>query len=265
MCQNWASAELLQDWSIVILINLRNQHVREARILGQFLFYHDPRVTTQICQDLENFEERVLFIIECLDQLNEQLQLPPKGSVDHQLLNIELLPSATLMILSKVSCRPHYDAHDHHIQVSCFTNKSIDNYIASAISDDSKLFTDFNSFLSSHPYIHTLMHIPAQCVMITDLYRLHWNHGDTEFSPNTLTELYTDLVRTLLLRYLSTHPEYSLMKLYIEELFDLPEKAKESFMALAHLAARGIEERIYVFDVPKDFETLGSEFTTINF
>ena len=264
MCQNWASGELLQDWSIVILINLCNQHVREARILSQFLFYPDPRVTTQICQDLENFKERVLFIIDGLDQLNEQ-QLPPKGSVYHQLLNKELLPSATLMIFSKVCCRPRYDAHDQHIQVSCFTNESLDNYIASAFSDDSKLFSDFKSYLSSHPYIHNLMHIPAQCVMITDLYRLHRNHGDTEFSPNTLTELYTDLVRTLLLRYLSTHPEYSLMKLFIHELFDLPEKAKESFMALAHLAARGIEERKYVFDVPKDFETLGSEFTTINF
>ena len=50
----------------------------------------------------------------------------------------------------------------------------------------------------------------------------------------------------------------------IVEFTDLPDKAKESFMALAHLAAKGIEERKYIFDVPEDFETLGlEEFKTV--
>ena len=134
------------------------------------------------------------------------------------------------------------------------------NYITSACSgDDSKLLTDFESYLSSHPYIHNLMHIPAQCVMITDLYRLHWNHGDTEYSPSTLTELYTDLVTTMLLRYLCCHHEYGQREWVIDNFTDLPEKAKEPFMALAQLAAKGIEQQTYVFKFPEDFQTLGLE------
>ena len=266
MCCKWASGELLRDWSIVILINLCNQHVREAKLLSDFLYYPDQAMREKIYQDLFNSKgKQVLFIIDGLDQLNQQ-QLPPSGSVYQQLVNKKLLPSATLMILSNVRCWRQRHHTDQNIQVSCFTKKNIDDYITSACSDDNdgELLAALKSYISSHPFIYCLMHIPAQCVMITDLYRLHWSYGNRNFSPNTLTELYTDLVRTLLLRYLSNHPEYSLMKWFIVEFTDLPDKAKESFMALAHLAAKGIEERKYIFDVPEDFETLGlEEFKTV--
>ena len=254
MCRNWASEGLLQKCSIVVLINLCNQHVREAKILSEFLFYPDQKVTEKICQDLIHCNgKRTIFIVDGLDEQ----QLPPHGSVYQQLADKELLPSATLMILSKVSCRKQRKYTHQHIQVSGFTKESIDLYITSACSNNIELLAAFKSYISSHPFIYNLMHIPAQCVMITDLYRLHWNHGDKGFSPSTLTELYTELVRTLLLRYLSCHHEYSQMKWIIEEFTDLPDKAHESFMALAHLAAKGIEKRKYVFNVPKDFEILG--------
>ena len=261
ICRKWASGELLQDWSIVILINLCNKQVREAKLLSDFLYYPDQALTEKICQDLVMSEgKRVLFIVDGLDQLNQQ-QLPPSGSVYQQLADKELLPSATLMILSKVSCKQHHQGTDRHIQVSCFTKENIDDYITSACSgdiNDAELLAALKSYLSSHPYIYNLMHIPAQCVMITDLYRLHWNNGDKGFSPNTLTELYTDLVCTVLLRYLSNHREYGQKKRVLKEFTaDLPEKARESFMVLAQLAAKGIEEINFVFELPKDFETLG--------
>ena len=262
MCKKWASGELLQDWSIVIFINLCNQQVREAKLLSDFLYYPNQVMREKICQDLVTSKgKQVLLIVDGLDRLNEE-QMPPHGSVYQQLTCTErnLLPSATLLILSKVPCVPQWQRTDKIIQPFCFTKDNIKNYITSACSgDDSKLLADFESYLSSHPYIHNLMHIPAQCVLITDLYLLHWNHGDTEFSPSTLTELYTDLVTTLLLRYLCCHHEYGQREWVIDNFTDLPEKAKESFMALAQLAAKGIEQQKYVFNFPEDFQTLGLE------
>ena len=257
LCHKWAIGELLQDWSIVIFIDLCNEQVREAKLLSDFLYHPDQAMREKICQDLVTSEgKKVIFIVDGLDHLNEQ-QMPPDDSVIQQLADKELLPSATLIIFSKARSRQH-ERTDRHIQLSCFTKESINNYITSACSgNNDELLTAFKSYLSSHPYIHNLMHIPALCVMIANLYRLHWNHGDTEFSPSSLTELYTDWVTTLLLRYLSTHREYSQRKWVLKEFTDLPEKANESFMALAELAAKGIEESKYVFDKPADFDTLG--------
>ena len=114
---------------------------------------------------------------------------------------------------------------NQHIKIS---GLNIYHYIASACSDE--LLAALNSYLCSHPLMYSQMRIPIHCVVITDLFCLHWNHGDKGFSPNTLTELYTGPVRTLLLRYLSCHHEYSQREWVIEEFTDLPDKANESFM-----------------------------------
>ena len=104
MCKKWASGELLQDWSIVIFINLCNQQIREAKLFSDFLCYPDQALKKKICQDLVNSKgKQVLLIVDGLDRLNEQ-QMPPHGSVYQQLTDKELLPSATLLVLSKVHC-----------------------------------------------------------------------------------------------------------------------------------------------------------------
>ena len=263
MCHKWASGEILQDWSIVILVNLCNKHVREAKLLSDFLYYPDQAMRENICQDLVTSEgKQVLFIVDGLDKLNEQQLTPTDTDLVYQkLVDKKLLRRATIVILKKPHFNRKHQHTDQHIRVSCLAEKNIDDYITSACSGDgdAQLLAAFKSYISSHPYIHNLMHIPAQCVMITDLYCLHWNNGDREFSPNTLTELYTDLVRTLLLRYLSNHREYSQREWVIEDFTDLPDKVKESFLALAHLAANGIQHKTYVFEVPNNFETLGLE------
>ena len=99
--------------------------------------------------------------------------------------------------------------------------------------------------------------MPQECDMITSLYHLHWKCDVNMFAPRTMTELYTDLVRTLLLRYLSTHPEHGQRDWLIGEFTDLPGEVHEQFKALAQLAARGIEERVYVFDSGVPEESLG--------
>ena len=59
------------------------------------------------------------------------------------------------------------------------------------------------------------------------------------------------------IRYLSTHPVYSQRDWLIDEFTDLPDEVYEQFKALAQLAARGIEERVYVFDSGVPEESLG--------
>ena len=248
----------MQDWSIVIFVQLRNQRVREAKLLSDFIYYPEQAVREKICQKLVASKGRkVLFVVDSFDQVNEQQM---DGTVFQQLVDNKLLPCATLMVLSRsmewrdktlLGLVSKLETNQH-IKITGFNT---DQYIASAYSDD--FLAALKSYLSSHPLIYSQMHIPVHCVGITDLISLHCNHGDKEFSPSTLTELYTDLVRTLLLRYLSNHHEYSQREWVIEEFTDLPKKARESFMALTQLAAKGIEQRKYMFDEPTGFETLG--------
>ena len=261
--QKWAKGELLQEWSLVIILPLQDQRVRNAKILEDLIYYPDSNMRQMVCQDLVSSKgEKTLFILDGYDQLSDEQR--KDGLVFQQLVDKdqELLPYATLMILSRAthSVEHHtpnlprfYSEIHQHIEISLPMKENICSYITLACSDDS-LATALNSYLSSHPFINSLMYIPLQCAMVTDLYRIHWKCGDKEFAPITLTNLYTDLVHTLLLRYLSTHPVHSQKDWRMDKFTDLPDEVYEQFKALAQLAARGIEDRMYVFDsgVPKE-------------
>ena len=262
--QKWAKGELLQEWSLVIILPLQDQYVRNAENLEDLIYYPDSKMRQMICQDLVRSKgKKTLFILDGYDQLSDEQR--KGGPVFQQLVDRDqkLLPYATLMILSRATHSlehripnlPRFYLKIHqHIEILLPMKENIESSITLTSSDDD-LATALKSYLSSHPFIHSLMYIPLQCAMVTDLYRIHWKCGDKKFAPKTLTELYTDLVCTLLLRYLSTHPVYSLRDDWvIDEFTDLPDEVYKQFKALAQLAARGIEEGVYVFDsgVPEE-------------
>ena len=267
LSQKWAKGEVLQEWSLVVILPLQDQRVRNAESLEDLIYYPDSKIRQMVCQDLVRSKgKKTLFVLDGYDQLSGEEQTG--GSIFKQLVNRnqKLLPYVTLMILSRAthSLENHipnllsfYVTIHQHIEISLPIKENIESYITMACSDDN-LTTALKSYLSSHPFINSLMYIPLQCAMVTDLYLIHWKCGDKEFAPSTLTELYTDLVRTLLLRYLSTHPVHSLRDDWVIDKFtDLPGEVYEQFKEVAQLAARGIEKRVYVFDSGVPEELLG--------
>ena len=260
ICQEWARGTLLKEWSIVLLIQLRDQDVREAKNLYELIYHPDQTVREEICQILlRGYGKGTMFVLDGYDELAHFQRA--KDSVIQHVFSRKLLPRATLLILSRpIATRTlpmqFYSHVDQHIEILGFTEKNIDCFIDSACKDDLELAATFKAYLSSHPFIYSLMYIPLQCAIVTDLYCTHWKRGDKEFSPKTLTEFYADIVRTLLLRFLSDQCEYS-HQIELREFTDLPGEVYEQFKALAQLAARGIQERVYVFDSGVPEESLG--------
>ena len=146
---------------------------------------------------------------------------------------------------------------NQHIEISGFTEENVNCFITTACHGDHDLVAALSSYLSSQSLSYLQIHTPLQCTILTDLYCFHWKNGDKSFGPRTRTELYTDLVRTLLVQYLRSHSEYSKREWHIVEFTDLPGEVYEQFKALAQLAARGIQERVYVFDSGVPENTLG--------
>ena len=264
-CKQWARGEIAQEWEIVVIIKLRDQRARTAETLNDLLYYPDPDVERKIVDELiDRNGEGMLLILDGYDELSDN-QRHFKSAIQ-KLMSRELLCQATLMVTSRpLATRTlhHSEFHqsiDQHIEVLGFTEKNIGEYIKSACGDKPELVSDFNSYLSSHPFSSSLMFNPLQCAIVTDLYRSHWESGNKGFAPKTLTELYTGLVHTLLLRYLTHHPVHKDRDWMIQDLSDLPEDVKYTFITVTELAAEGIKRQQYVFEeigdkVPSD--TLG--------
>ena len=260
LCKQWARGEILQEWGVVVIIKLRDQRTRTAQTIDDLLYHPDLKVRQAVTELVENDGKGMLLILDGYDELTTKQR--ETGSVIQWLMSRELLCEATLMVTSRPlatrTLHPNFQQSiDQHIEVLGFTDKNIEEYINSACGDNPELVEDFKEYLSSHPFSSALMFNPLQCAIVTDLYRSHWQCGDKGFAPKTLTELYTGLVHTLLLRYLTNHPVHKDNDWTIKDLNDLPENVKQQLKAVTALAAKGIENQQYVFDSYVPSETLG--------
>ena len=253
MCKEWGNGTLLQQWDLVVLVQLRDKNIRSATNLRDFFeFSPDSPVNEIVYQHIrDTFGERVLIIFDGYDELSKLQKT--ETSIFNQILESTLLPSASVIVTSRpVATATLPDAFkDHtqqHIEVVGFTKRDIDKYIKCKFSNNLVLFKSFKEYISSHRFILTLMYVPLHCAIVTDLYQMYWRKGKRDFAPKTVTQLYTCFLHSLLERYLDDHSVYGPQQLCIETLSDLPQDVYDDLMNLAQLAAKGIEEKQYVFD-----------------
>ena len=253
MCKEWGEGTLLQQWDLVVLVQLRDKNIRRATNLRDFFkFSPDSPVNEIVYQHIrDTFGDRVLIIFDGYDELSKFQKT--ETSIFNQILESTLLPSASVIVTSRpVATATLPDAFkDHtqqHIEVVGFRKRDIDKYIKYKFSHDSDLLASFKEYISSHQFILTLMYVPLHCAIVTDLYQMYWRKGKRDFAPKTVTQLYTCFLHSLLERYLDDHSVYGPQRLSIEMLSNLPQDVYDDLMKLAQLAAKGIEEKQYVFD-----------------
>ena len=253
MCRQWEAGCLLQQWLIVVMLQLRVKRVRQATSLHDLFYHPSLHVRQAVCDYILTAEGAgLLLILEGYDELSYQ-HMESDQSIFQQLLTGDLLPSSTVMVTSRPVASKQLPsaflyAVDQHIEILGFTDVDIEEYLESACQSKPDLLRDFKLYLSSHPFAASVMYIPLQCAVISELYTKLWKKGEKGFAPRTLTELYTALVQSLMLRYLSEHPVYSQQELTITKLSDLPEQVRKELAQLAAFAAKGIEQQQYVFD-----------------
>ena len=110
---------------------------------------------------------------------------------------------------------------DQHVEVVGFKDNDIKAYVEITCQKRPKILPDFKSYIESNPFVSSIMYIPLQCAIITGLYIEKWtkNKGKA-YAPTTLTQLYTDVLLSSLIRYINDHPDYSKCKKKITKLLD---------------------------------------------
>ena len=249
LCKRWANGKALQDWAVVVILKLRDQRIREAKTLHDLLYHPVPEVRANVVKELvDQAGEGMLLILDGYDELTESQR--HFSSIIQQLMSRQLLCKATLMVTSRPLAIRTLDDNfqrsiDQQIELLGFTEENIGKYIESACGDNSELIEDFKSYRSFQPF-SSLMFNPLLCAIFTELYCSHWESGNN-FAPKTITQLYTDLVHTLLLRYLFAHWPNETWS--VKDLNDLPQpQVNQQFIAVTKLAAEGTQQQQYVFD-----------------
>ena len=259
VCRKWANGEILQEYGLVVLLRLRDKRVREAKTSFDLFHHPNPELSSAVGNEILYHEgESVLLLYEGYDELPRKLQ--EQQSIFLDVLHKNYLPHATILITSRPSATEYLrwefkQQISQHIEILGFTKDDILSYVCDVMEDE-QVCTDFFQYLKCYPYIRGMMYVPLNAVIVTEVYKSS-QQSPEKFVPTTMTELYTALTRSLLLRYLHSHSEYGQQKWHLKGFRDLPKELYKQFCDVTAVALKGMIEDTFVFDdLPHDFNTL---------
>ena len=262
LCHKWGKGKLLQQYQLVILLRLRDKSVRAAKNISNLFRYHRQHIQQAAVEEIQDAGGKgVLLLFEGYDELPEESRR--ESSVFLDVITGRELPEATVLITSRPwaseflnrECREHMS---QHIEILGFTKDNIQAYLESTIPNDPSLLADLRKYISCYPHINSLMYIPLNSAIVVEVYRN--SRKDETLVPKTMTELYSSLVRSLLLRHLLDHPVHSKKRRWrVRSFNDLPQDVYQQLCELSRIAYEGIlhDQQVIFCDLPEDFETLG--------
>ena len=260
LCRKWSKGKILSQYKLVVLLRLRDKRVREAKTLYDLIYYDDPEEQKLIVKKIVKSKgKETLLLFEGYDELPAKIQ-KDKYSILLQIISGRCVPEATVLVTSRHSAsgflrNKYWRRISQHIEILGFTKENIQTYINENVKDNEER-QGLERYLSCYPHIRTMMYVPLNSVIVVEVY--HQCYDKDKPAPKTMTELYTSLVRTLLIRYLSDNCSYKHCTKIIE-FTDLPDEVYEQLQQICKTAYRGVAngQELIFYDLPDDFETLG--------
>ena len=261
VCQKWGQHQLFNGYSQVVLLKFRDRRVQEAKSVCDLFYHPNPKLQSELVDYITVTGGRgLLLILEGFDEAPASKQT--MDSIFIRLFTGQELPKATVILTTRPSASAELRKHCKGkncriIEIVGFGKKEIDEYIQCAFSDEQSR-SDFKEYLSLYPHIHSMMYVPLNSAIVTHVYESCKSSGVVV--PKTMTQLYSSLIRTLLLRYLKDKEEYKDTCTNINSFKDLPQPVYDQFCEICKIAYTGIKRaktQLIFQDLPSDFDTLG--------
>ena len=258
ICKRWSEGNLFKQYSLILLLRLRDESVQFAQTLKDLVFYPYHERSEAITQHLKDTEgTNTLILLEGLDELPQHLLTQP--SIFTRLLAGKDLPGATILVTSRPSATAQLwkkwkQRITRHIEILGFTEANITAYVASILHP--RQLPDFDTYLCTAPSIKQLMYIPLHTGIVVELYRM-CTDSDKPLPTNKMA-LYTTLVNTILTRYLTKHPTHKDDGIKVNKITDLPADVYPDFVDIAKLAYESVSQQQLTFkDKDRPIQHLG--------
>ena len=244
-CKDWGAGNILQQFSIVWPLHLRDEEIAKAKSIEDLFQLGNKQLQEEMVQYIEMMDgEEALLICDGFDKLS--LKKRAEHSLFLDIIRGKVLPQCSVIVTSRpyASLNLQLESFTHHVEVVGFTEKQIKKCIRRNIPDSVKA-KELTDQLKQRLDILSLCYSPLNCAIILYVYR------QSEYVlPATLTQLYTlyilhTLKRSAEIHYKSLDPDT------IKDLNQLPEPMKHPFKALCEVAFDGLVEDQLGFDVSR--------------
>ena len=263
-CRKWGKGEILQDHSLLLLLPLRDNSLKEAKTLSDLFYHPNSELQQAVVQEVtSNQGQGVAIWLEAWDELDHESR---EVSVFQNLIRGRILPLATVFVTSRPWASEHVRVNcehriSQHMEILTSAKDQIAHYIskAEAEAQPSSFAAKFMEYLSSNPVIKAAMYTPVTAKMSAEVFT--WSLCTESSPPTTITELFTAFTLKTLVNHLSAHPMYHKQQLKVATFSDLPTDVYKQFQDLCRMAYEGILNRqqlvFSAVHLPTEFASLG--------
>ena len=190
LCIDWARGNMLQEYQLVILIELRRSKLNEESDITELFLSESKDLSRKVAQyfttNTENLGKRVLLILDGFDEVYMSSQF--EQSLFSKILSRDRLQNCSLLITT----RPYTSEFvktlgviiNRHIEVLGFSSQLVRDYIQSNLLN-TEAVSKLVNLLSDRQDIFSLCYIPLNCRIVLFVYeKLNFE------LPTTLTELF---------------------------------------------------------------------------
>ena len=255
LCQRWDSILDMKKFSLVVLLRFRDKRVQEAKNIADLFYHDDDSIQQAVAKEVCNRSgEGLLLILDGFDEFPAHLR---KCSLLLDIIKSSRLPGCTVIVTSRSSATADlidFCTVDKRIEVLGFTNKEIEEYASAAFASEPQLLDDFHQYRKLNPAIRSMMYIPLNTVILVDVFL-----DSGEPLSHTVTGLYLEMSRVILIRYLKESRQHKLAdQLQSTKLHDLPSIFHSYLLKLEKLAFKGTVQNEVIFnEFPIESEHFG--------
>ena len=239
ICCKWQARELFQQFSLVLLVILRDTAVHSSKCVGNILPYIRSPLRDSVVSKLQHTRgENVLLLLDGWDEAPARvradnsfffhiIKAPHLTGLERATVVVSSRPSASGALRQFVSSR---------VEVLGFTGKRMEEYVMEAISNP-EAARELLTQVKDVPQLGQNCHLPLNLVIITHIF-LCMGHK----LPSTYCRIIIALALNCLLRHIQKTTSLSVESL--ESFSDLPDTIAHDFHALCKLAyKKTVEER----------------------
>ena len=235
-CKDWGAGRILQQFSMVWLLHLREERIAKAKTIDDLFQHDDEDLLREVIQQMKKTSgEGNALVCDGFDELSKQERTQHSLFLD--IIKGRVLPKCSVI----VSSRPYASLElqklqsiTHHVEIVGFTEEQIKECIRRNIPDKPKA-EELIQKLKQRLDIFSMCYTPLNMAIVLYIYK------QEEYKlPTTLTQLYSLYVLHTLKRSVEIHFKH-LDPDDVTNLKCLPDPIQHPFKDLCEMAYNGLD------------------------
>ena len=243
ICQRWGKGELFQEFTIVILVQLRDPAVQRAKSIVDLLPCPNIQKAQQVASTIEASNGRgILWVMDGWDELPAHLR---KESflrdiiAPHRISPITL--SSVIVTSRPISSGDLIESVSSRIEVLGFTLEEQRQYFTECLKGDTKAVDDLMERLNENPAIEGSCYLPLNASIVAHLYL---SDGSL---PTTVHGIFSSFAQYILSRYICERLGKTQKQTRVLSLDNLPPELHSAFNEMCKIAFTGTRENKVTF------------------